>query len=163
MIIKFHGEQSLHKFQGNLKEIVESVLNTSKLQAYPFKLRDMEVGIVFHVGDEAKMLTVEHDGLTEPFTLHIKLDEKGNIIDKADNEEESFLDDYTKAKAKNEEYISKLTEPIKSKFLDIDLKYLDTVDGGDVQIVKYEHRKTKQIIERYYRDKKLVAETVCKK
>lgn len=158
MIIKFHGEQSLHKFQGNLKEIIENVLDTNKLQAYPFKLRDIEVGVVFHVGDEAKMLTVEHDGLTEPFTLHIKLDEKGNIVDKADNEEKSFLDDYSKAKAKNEEYIPKLTQPIKSKFLDIDLKYLSTVDGGDVQIVKYQHRKSKKIIERYYRNKKLVAE-----
>lgn len=162
MIIKLHGETSINKLPKILKEVVENIQTRAGLDESKFTIRDAEVGILFNVNGEKMMLNSEIDGVVEPFTVVVELDEKGNIKIAKDNEEESFLDDYSRAIAKGLE--SPTTEPIESVFNEEDLEEYDSESGGDLVAIHYRHKtEDGMFVIRYFREGILVGETGYKK
>ena len=108
------------------------------------------------------MLSSEVYGVIEPFVVHVELDEKGNVKRTKDNEEESFLDDYSRAIAKGLE--SPTIQEIMSVYNDEDLDCFDSESGGDLVAYHYKHRIEKDLkVIRYYRNVVLVGETGYKK
>lgn len=161
MIIKLHGETSLNKLGKIIKDVTEDVQKRSGLESTKFKVRDCEIGISFNVNGESKILNVEHDGLQEIFKVHVKLDEKGNVDFKKDNEEESFLDGYTQSVLKDGEPVG--TEEIESVFFDDELEFIREENGGDLVAKHYKDLKEDLLVIRYYRNGILVGESAFKK
>ena len=93
-------------------------------------------------------LNVEHEGVPEIFKVAVELDEKGNIKKAVDNEKESFMDDYSRARAKGVADSIGRTE-IESVYNDSDLDFHREENGGDLVC---------ELVERFYRDGVLVGE-----
>lgn len=162
MIIKLHGETTMNKLPKVLKEVIEDIQSRAGIEQSEFTLKDAELGVLFNVNGEKMMLSSEIDGTVEPFMVHVELDAKGNIKVKKDNEEESFLDEYSKAIAKGLE--SPTTKEIESVFNDEDLIEYDSESGGDLVAIHYKHKIEKDLsVIRYYRNGILVGETGYKK
>lgn len=162
MIIKLHGETSINKLGKIVKEVVTDIQARAGIEETKFTLKDTEIGVLFNVNGEKKQITVEHDGVQEMFVVHVELDEKGNIKRTKDNEEESFLDEYSKAIAQGLE--SPTTEEIESVFNDEDLVEFDSESGGDLVAIHYKHKIEEGLfVVRYYRNGVLVGETGYKK
>ena len=100
MILKFKGETSLNKLPKLIKEVTADIQQRAGIPETQFKIKDAELGLIFKVGEEMHYLNVEHEGVPEIFKVAVELDEKGNIKKAVDNEKESFMDDYSKARAK---------------------------------------------------------------
>lgn len=156
MIIKLHGETSLNKLPKILNEVISDIQNKAGIDESKFTIKDAEIGIIFNVNGEKMYLTVEHDGLKEVFNVHVELDEKGNIKAKKDNEEESFVDEYSRAVAKGLE--NPVTKEIKSVYNDKFLKEVSRNDVGDLVEIQYTEILTGDIVYRYYRNGILVGE-----
>lgn len=158
MIVKFHGETSLNKLPKLVKEIVENVQERSGLEKNRFTLKDVELGILFNVSGEKMMLNSYIGEDSEPFTVHVQLDKKGNIAVRKDNEKESFLDEYSKAVKKGLDTV--VDTEIDSVFTDEQLELKDTEELGDLVVKSYVLRDNKEeYVIRYYRNDKLVGET----
>ena len=156
MIIKFNGETSLNKLSESIKEVVSDIQERAGLDASKIKIKDAQIGVLFKVGSEMNYLSVEHDGQREIFQVNVQLDEKGNIKKKVDNEEESFVDDYTKAISKGLE--SPATKEIESVFNDEELEKVAEEHGGDLVAIYYKHKVTGEQVIRYFRNGVLVGE-----
>ena len=102
-------------------------------------------------------LNVEHEGVPEIFKVAVELDEKGNIKKAVDNEKESFMDDYSRARAKGVADSIGRTE-IESVYNDSDLDFHREENGGDLVCKYYKHKQTGELVERFYRDGVLVGE-----
>lgn len=162
MIIKIHGETSVNKLPTIIRDITADIQNRAGLEGKKFNLKDAEIGVLFNVNGEKMMLSSEVDGVIEPFVVHVELDEKGNVKRTKDNEEESFLDDYSRAIAKGLE--SPTIQEIMSVYNDEDLDCFDSESGGDLVAYHYKHRIEKDLkVIRYYRNGVLVGETGYKK
>lgn len=161
MIIKLHGETSLNKLPKILKEVITDIQKRANIEETKFSVKDAELGILFTVNGEKMMLSSEIDGVIEPFKVHVELDAKGNVVKKKDNEEESLLDDYSRAIAKGLE--SPTTEEIESVFNDEDLIQEHEESGGDLVAKYYKNIATGEHVIRYYRNGILVGETGYKK
>lgn len=159
MIIELHGEISVEKLSEVLMEIITDMNTRVGLNAdINFNLKDVKVGVVFNVNGEKMGLVVEHEGIKEAFTVHVELDEAGNIKRAKDNEEETFLDEYSRAISKGLE--SPTTEEIESVFNDEDLEEVFTETGGDLKAVHYKHKIQEGLfVVRYFRNEILVGET----
>lgn len=162
MIIKVHGETSMNKLPKTLKEVVADVQARAGIPDAKFIIKDAEVGILFNVEGEKNFLSVTHDGVAEPFKVHVKLDKKGNVDTTVDNEKESFLDDYSRAVAKGEQPQAGY-EPIESVFNDDALEEVHEENGGDLVAKYYEHKKEDLLVVRYFRNGVLVGESGYKK
>lgn len=156
MIIKFNGETSLSKLPELIKEITKDIQERAGIPASKFKVKDAQVGLVFKVGNEMKYMAVEHDGVAEIFQVNVQLDEKGNIKKTVDNEEESFVDEYSKAVAKGLE--SPVVEEIESVYDSEELVEVARDDAGDLVAIYFEHIETKETVVQYFRNGILVAE-----
>lgn len=156
MIIKLHGETSLNKLPKILKEVITDIQNRAGIDESKFTIKDAEIGILFNVNGEKMYLTVEHDGLKEIFNVHVELDEKGNIKTKKDNEEESFVDEYSRAVAKGLE--NPVTKEIESVYNDEFLKEVSRNDVGDLVEIQYIEILTGETVYRYYRNGVLIGE-----
>lgn len=155
MIVKFRGTQNLFHFVKNLDGIILDIQERAGLQEQPFKLRDVQLGIVFGEEGNEQYLTVEHDGVSEVFQIQVALNEKGEIDLQKDNQNETFLDDYSRAVSKGE--ASPVTEEIKSVFDDAELMETERINCGDIEEVHYTTPNGTHVI-RYYRNGVLVAE-----
>lgn len=156
MIIKLHGETTLDKIGGVLLEVIQTVQEKAGIEKAPFTLKDVGIGVLFNVNGEKMMLSSEIDGVVEPFTVHVELDSDGHIKRKVDNENESFLDDYSRAVAKGLE--SPITKEIESVYSDDDLVEVNREVQGDLKAVYYTVKETNEKVVRYYRNDVLVAE-----
>ena len=161
MIIKLHGETSLNKLPKILKEVIADVQKRAGIEEPKFTVKDVELGILFTIDGEKMMLSSEINGVVEPFILHVELDKKGNILRQKDNENESFLDDYSRAIAQGLD--SPTTKEIESVFNDEDLVQEHEENGGDLIAKHYVHTLTGENVVRYYRNGILVGETGYKK
>lgn len=151
MIIKFRGQTELNKFMGHTDDIIKDMLVKAGLPGdTPFQVRDVEVGVVFKLDNEYHYMTVTHDDINEILEVYVKLDESGDIDKNVNNVESSFMDDYSKAVAKGEEYTN---EPIMSQYDDALLVEVERLDLGDeLQVVKYDHKDDDALeVIRYYR------------
>lgn len=157
MIVKFKGETSLNKLPKLIKEVTADIQQRAGIPETQFKVKDAELGLVFKVGEEMHYLNVEHEGVPEIFKVAVELDEKGNIKKAVDNEKESFMDDYTRARAKGVADEIGRTE-IESVYNDSDLDFHREEDGGDLICKYYKHKQTGELVERFYRDGILVGE-----
>lgn len=162
MIMKLHGETSLNKLPKIIKEVVADVQARAGIPDAKFTVKDVEVGILFNVEGEKNFLSVTHKGVAEPFKVHVKLDQKGNVDMTVDNEKESFLDDFSRAVAKGEDSPAG-HEPIESVFEDADLEEVHEEDGGDLVAKYYQHKKEDLLVVRYFRNGVLVGESGYKK
>lgn len=157
MILKFKGETSLNKLPKLIKEVTADIQQRAGIPETQFKIKDAELGLVFKVGEEMHYLNVEHEGVPEIFMVAVELDEKGNIKKAVDNEKESFMDDYTRARAKGVADEIGRTE-IESVYNDSDLDFHREENGGDLVCKYYKHKQTGELVERFYRDGVLVGE-----
>ena len=159
MIIKLHGETTVEKLSVLLTEIITDIKARTGLDAaFNFNIKDAEVGVLFNVNGEKMGLVVEHEGVEETFTVHVELDENGNIKRAKDNEEESFLDEYSRAISKGLE--SPTTEEIESVYADEDLAEIWVEQGGDLKAIHYKHKNEEGLfVARYFRNGVLVGET----
>ena len=162
MIVKLHGETSLNKLPKIIKEVVADVQQRAGIPDSKFTIKDVELGILFNVEGEKNYLSVTHEGVAEPFKVHVKLDKKGNVDMSVDNEKESFLDDYSRAVAKGQQSPAG-NEPIESIFDDADLEEVHEENGGDLVAKYYEHKKEDLFVVRYFRNGVLVGESGYKK
>lgn len=156
MIIKLHGETSLNKLPKILKEVITDIQNRAGIEESKFNIKDLEVGILFNVNGEKMFLSVQHEGVKETFTVHVELDGKGNIKSNKDNENESFLDDYSKAVSKG--LANPVTKEIESVYNDEDLIEESRIDAGDLVEITYTEIFTGEKVQRYYRNGVLVGE-----
>lgn len=162
MIIKFNGEISLEQLPKMVEMVVNNIIEKADLKYKNYTIKDAELGIVFDVEGEKRFLTVEHDGIVETFKTIVELGEDGDVKRSKDNEEESFLDDYSRAIAKGEP--SPTTKEIESVFNDEDLEFLSSESGGDLVAYIYRHLKEEGLfVMRYFRNNILVGETGYKK
>jgi hypothetical protein len=157
MILKFKGETSLNKLPKLIKEVTADIQQRAGIPETQFKIKDAELGLIFKVGEEMHYLNVEHEGVPEIFKVAVELDEKGNIKKAVDNEKESFMDDYSKARAKGVADEIGRTE-IESVYNDSDLDFHREENGGDLVCKYYKHKQTGELVERFYRDGVLVGE-----
>lgn len=155
MKIILDGKTTLTKLPKILKEIIAEVQAKTGIGNAPVKLERAELNITFKVNGEEQYLTVNHDGIPELFTVAVKLDDKGNIEKAVHNENESFLDEHTRAMAKGE---IKEYEEIETSFDDEFLEEVRVNDGGDIQEIIYRHTMTGGMVVRYYKNGKLVGE-----
>lgn len=157
MIIKFHGSQTMTQFIENMGTVVKDITERAGLSVKEndIKLKDVQIGVTFNVDGQERFLEVCHDGITELFTVNVKLTEAGEIDLTKDNEEETFLDDYTRAIAKGEE---KEYTAIESVYNQEELQLVDSVDGGDIVENIYKHEKTGDTVVQFYKNSELVGE-----
>lgn len=156
MIIKFNGTMSHEQLARHMAEIINHTLD--KLEGVDdTKLRDVQVGVLFTVGGEDQYLTVKHDGLDEIYNVLVKLDENGEIERSKDNKEETFLDDYTRAVAKGEEF---KVDPIESNYDNEELIKIAELDGGDLVETHYIFKDNcpSDVLVQYHREGVLVGE-----
>lgn len=156
MILKFRGTTTLTKLTKHIKDIAEDIQKRADIISSSIKVKDAEVGVIFTVDGKPVYLDVEHEGVKEVFTMMVQLDEKGNIVKEVDNEETSFLDNYSRSIAKGEVLTYK---PIKSKFnySDMAIIKIEKIDD-ELTIKSYRHKKTNDIVHQYYKDSILVGE-----
>lgn len=159
MIIEIHGETTVENLTKMLMDIIKDIqIRAGLSNSFDFNIKDAKVGVVFNVNGEKKGLVVEHEGIEETFTVHVELDEAGNIKRAKDNEEQTFLDEYSRAIAKGLE--SPTTEEIESVYEDEDLEEVFTETGGDLKAVHYKHKIEEGLfVVRYFRNEILVGET----
>lgn len=158
MIIKFNGSQTLSDFVDNIHYVVSDIIERSGLSDSvkdTFKLKDMEVGVTLNVEGKEQFLEVTHGGMSEVFKINVKLKKDGTIDFSKDNENESFLDDYTRSLAIGEE---KVYEEINSVYNDENLKFINKTDGGDIVECVYKDILTNDTVIRYYKENVLVGE-----
>ena len=147
MKIILDGKTTLTKLPKILKEIITEVQAKAGVESAPVKLDKAELVFTFMVNGEPQYVTVNHDGVPELFTVAVKLDENGNIERAVNNENETFLDEYTK------EY-----EVIQSSYKDEELETVRVNDGGDIQEIIYRHIETGNTVVRYIKNGDLVGE-----
>lgn len=155
MKIILDGKTTLTKLPKILKEIITEVQAKAGVESAPVKLDKAELVFTFMVNGEPQYVTVNHDGVPELFTVAVKLDEKGNIERAVNNENETFLDEYTRAMAKGE---TKEYEVIQSSYKDEELETVRVNDGGDIQEIIYRHIETSNTVVRYIKNGDLVGE-----
>lgn len=155
MKIILEGKTTLTKLPKVLKEVLTEVKEKTGLVDAPVKLDRAELVFTFKVNGEEQYATVDHEGIKELFTVAVKLDEKGNIEKSVNNENESFLDEYTRATAKGE---TKEYEIIQSEYSDTELETIRVNDGGDIQEIIYRHIETGDTVVRYIKNGNLVGE-----
>ena len=156
MKIMLKGQTSPTKAIKHIKDTINEVLEHSGLPTgASFKLEDLECKVVFTVDGEQHYLTVNHEGLTELFTLLVKLDKKGNREKCFNNDKKSFNDDFTRSVVNGEE---KTYPAIVSVYKDEDLKEVGVTDGGDIREVVYTHKLTGERVIRYYKNNSLIGE-----
>jgi len=155
MKIILDGKTTITKLPKVLKEAVSEVQARIGVDNAPVKIDRAEIVLAFKVNGEEQYATVVHEGVQELFTVAIKLDEKGNVVKAVDNENESFLDDYSRAVAKGE---TKEYEVIESVFKDEELELVRTNDGGDIQEIIYRHKVSGDTVVRYIKNGELVGE-----
>lgn len=159
MIIKFIGETSLNKLPKIVKEITADIQSRAGIEGSKFTVKDVELGLLFNVNGEKMMLSSEVDGVVEPFKIYVELDEKGNVKAKKDNENESFMDEYSKAISRGEE---KEYAEIESEFEDSDLEEVEVIEAFDMKEVKYRIKGSDEMAVRYYKNGLLVGEYAYK-
>lgn len=155
MKIILDGKTTLTKLPKILKEILTEVQAKTGIENAPVKLDRAELTFTFNVNGEPQYLSVNHDDIAELFTVAVKLDDKGNIERAVNNENESFLDEYTRARAKG---VEKEYEVIQSTFKDEELETVRVNDGGDIQEIIYRHKETGNTVVRYVKNGDLVGE-----
>jgi hypothetical protein len=155
MKIILDGKTTLTKLPKILKEIITEVQAKAGVESAPVKLDKAELVFTFMVNGEPQYVTVNHDGVPELFTVAVRLDEKGNIERAVNNENETFLDEYTRAMAKGE---TKEYEVIQSSYKDEELETVRVNDGGDIQEIIYRHIETGNTVVRYIKNGDLVGE-----
>lgn len=155
MKIILDGKTTLTKLPKILKEIITEVQAKAGVESAPVKLDKAELVFTFMVNGEPQYVTVNHDGVPELFTVAVKLDENGNIERAVNNENETFLDEYTRAMAKGE---TKEYEVIQSSYKDEELETVRVNDGGDIQEIIYRHIETGNTVVRYIKNGDLVGE-----
>lgn len=127
-------------------------------------ITDIQFKVVFNVDGVESYATVSREVngelVPELFAVSIHLDEDGNVIQSEDNEEESFYDPYTLAKAHGVEY---QYEGIESNYKNDDLEVIDSLgepEPNEPMAVKYSIKGTDKELIRHYKGEKLVAEYV---
>lgn len=158
MIIKLKGETSLNKLPQIIKEVTADITARAGIEGANFKVKDAELGLVFKVGEELKYLTVEHDGLAEIFQVNVQLDDRGNIARKVDNEENSFVDEYSRAVSKGLD--SQINKPIESSYSDEELiqEKEESVEDLTERLYRVKDSSEDERVLRYYRNGILVGE-----
>lgn len=157
MIIKFNGETSINKLGRLIQEVAEIIQEKAGLEkGTKIKVKDCQIGVLFEVNGEMNYLNVEHEGIKEIFQVNVELDKKGNIVKAVDNEEESFQDNYTRSVLKGLK--SPAVGEIESVFNDEDLEFVSEINGGDLVEKTYNHKVTKEVVIRYYRNGILIGE-----
>lgn len=157
MIIKFKGgSQTLKQLEENINKVVYAIIERAGLEeGTGIKLRDVQVGVTLNIDGEDKYVTVDHEGVTAIFEVHVGLDEEGNIEVAKDNEVESFMDDYSRSVANG---VEKEYDVIESIYDMNDLKEVATLDGGDMVEKTFTHVKDDSTIIQYYKNGNLVGE-----
>lgn len=160
MIIKFSGECTQLQLNQHINTIVTDVVMRAGLELSAVKIKDAQVGVVMFIGGEPKYLQVEPAGVPEIFQVYVKLDENGEIEGApVDNQDKTFLDDYTLAISKGETY--NFNDPIESEYDAENLELVNTVDGGDLVETYYNIKEgpyAGDLVVQYRRNHVLVAE-----
>lgn len=139
-----------------IKNIYEVVAGTAEKIGIPkdtlFQLEDVSFKVAFELDGKAMYATVPREingkKYNEMLEIVAEMDEKGNIKELKDNEEESFVDGYSLAKAVGEDY---QYEGIESAYSDEELKQIDEFGDDEVRAVKYELRNNPdyQVVRHY--------------
>lgn len=155
MIVKLNGQTSMNKLNKVVREVVGDIQERAGLQGASFRVKDVQMGIVFNIDGEEQFLNITHDGVEEVFQVYVALDDKGNIKKQSDNEKESFMDKYSRAVAsgKDTEY-----EPITSVFDPTDLHLLATEEAYDMTTQHLIHEEKRLYVTQYYKRGVLVGE-----
>lgn len=155
MKIILDGKTTINKLPTILRDVVTDIKEKAGVPDAPVKIERAEIVFTAMINGEPQYFTVDHEGLKELFTVAVKLDEKGNIIKAVNNENESFLDEYTRAMAKGE---TKEYKVIESIFKDEELETVRVNDGGDIQEIIYRHKEKGDTVVRYFKNGDLVGE-----
>jgi len=126
-----------------IKNIYEVVAGTAEKIGIPkgtlFQLEDVNFKVAFALDGKALYATVprEINGKTfnEMLEIVAEIDENGEVKDIQNNEEKSFVDGYSLAKAVGEDYEY---EGIESAYGDEELVQVDEFGDDEVRAVKYE-------------------------
>ena len=160
MIIKTNGATTVPQLENIVKEVVGKVEDQLGQKVEHIRLKDAEIGVLLTVNGEEQYLTVTHDDFEEIFTTFIQLDERGEIARAKDNEEESFLDDYTRSLAKGEKPLT--YEKIESIYNDEDLTYVAEVGTEELRECRYLNKEGQTVIRYYQEGVGLIAELTQK-
>lgn len=165
MFIKFNGEMSIEQLIPNLMEVVGTVSEKVKFpKGTKLLLQDVTIKVVMDVNGEHLYATVDREvngeTATEMLAFELKLGNDGNIIKSLDNEEASFYDDKTIAKALGKDYIY---TTIETAFSEDQLELLDEFkfDEGneELKVCVYRIKESGKGLVQYYKGGKLVGET----
>lgn len=168
MRVTLKGKQlSEEQFLDNILEIVTTM---AKRMGLPddilFCIENVSFTVAFDIDGKPQYATVPREingkKINEMFEVIAEMDEDGNIKETTDNEEESFVDGYSLAKAAGEEY---KYEGIKSKYKDTELEPISELKVEDgARAVKYNIKAEpdKELV-RHYKEDKIVAEYVLLK
>lgn len=167
MKITIKGFTSLEKVGGIMTEVISTMGERIGVpEGTEIKIEGLEFKVVYMMDGQERYATVprEVDGETthEIFEVAVSLNADGDIDITKDNEEESFYDGYTMAKALGKEYHY---EGIESGYADSDLMEIDRLTSNeeeDVQVIaiKYDIKGTLKELIRHYKGELLVAEYV---
>lgn len=161
MKLQITGSLSLAELTKKIEEIVESTIDRVKseddsLNITGWGVREADVTIEFTIEgeEEAQVMTVEHhEGQSEMFTWLVNTDEDTEVS----NQEESMIDDWTAAVARDEE----LQFPeIESKFSEHNLDYESEEKYNDLTKIVYnfnQFNSTDKLV-RVYQSGRLIQE-----
>lgn len=151
---------SVSKVSKTIKEVVSTILDRVELpQDTKYKVKDFKCDIVFTIDGEEQLITVNHNGAMEVFTVAIGLDKKGNIDISKDNEKNTFVDKYVRHELLGE---SLSYEVIESSYADEDLTLIDSQEADGVKECIYEIKGSTNTLIRYYKDGNLHGEVEMK-
>ncbi|WMU08169.1 hypothetical protein vBCtySFA70_00065 [Clostridium phage vB_CtyS-FA70] len=165
MKINFKGKiTSEQQLINNIMEVVSTIGKRSGVpENTAFVIVDPIIKVAFLIDGEERYATVPRKvgdkDINELFEVKVTLDEKGDIAGSVDNEDESFADPYSMAKAVGVEY---QYEGIESEYDDTKLKIVESIgDNTDIapMAVRYEiEDDSKHDLVRHFKGNKLVAE-----
>jgi len=157
MKVTFVGEINVEVMTQKLVEIAQSTIerlekeHQAKINGHSIHEVDLQIKFDVEGMDEPQMLTVDHNGVTEPFQWIVDLNEGKELT----NEHESMFDEYSKAMAQGEEHQFKEVE---SLYNDADLLLEHTETFGDMKKEFYSVAQEDYKVVRIYQAEKLIQE-----
>lgn len=162
MRIETVGTLPTSRVNGVIKDIVKEVLSKTEFPSdIKYKVKNVSCDIVFMCEGKEQVLTVNHGGLDEMFTVKCALDNKYNIIKQVNNSEKSFIDEYVRRTVSGTNDTVEYEE-IKSEYSEGELEYITELSEDGKKEVTYKLKGKDKYVLRYYVYDKLVGELTTK-